>query len=365
MNQPTSQSQSSEPTGGAQLTVSQLTTVSSYGNEAPSTRVRVQDWLDHLGLDAISLNYAGLPDATVSSIRRHPVSVLRAEFHIRRLSKAPLDRLLLSREASPFSRGEVESGLLLRATHGTYDFDDALFEDVEGRRRLLGKGVKCRRAAESADVVIAGNEYLADWASTYNDEVRVIPSCVAPSMYRAKTSWELQDPPMLVWLGSRSTEKYVEQLGSALREVNRLTGARLRLISQAKEQEHPSLAGIVDRRPWSLETFADELATGDIALAPLDSSRYSMGKCAYKLLQYAATGLPIVGSPVGANSVALERFSGTAVTNMNDWVDALVAMIRTTSEDRGARGATGIRAVNEHYSFTAWSSAWKGAVGLS
>ena len=360
MKQPTSESQSPVLAGDAQLT-----TVSCYGNQAPSTRVRVQDWLDHLGLDAESLNYADLPDARLSTIRRHPVSVLRAELHIRQLSRARHARLLLSREASPFSRGEVESKLLRRATHGTYDFDDALFEDVAGWRRGLGKEVKCRLAVESADVVIAGNEYLADWASTYNDEVRVIPSCVEPSLYRAKTSWEIQGPPTLVWLGSSSTEKYVEQLAPALREVTRLTGARLLLISQTKEQEHPSLAGIVDRRPWRLETFAEDLATGDIALAPLDSSRFSMGKCAYKLLQYAATGLPIVGSPVGANGLALERFSGTAVTNVNDWVDALVAMISATSEERRLRGATGIRAVNEHYSFTKWSSAWKDAVGLS
>jgi len=359
MKQPMSQSQSS-----ALGVKAQLTTVSCYGNQSPSTRVRVQDWLDHLGLDAESLHYADLPDARLSTIGRHPVSVLHAELHTRRLTRARHARLLLSREASPFSRGEVESKLLRRATHGTYDFDDALFEDVAGWRRGLGKEVKCRLAVESADVVIAGNDYLADWASTYNDEVRVIPSCVEPSMYIAKTSWDIQGPPTLVWLGSRSTERYVEQLGPALREVNRLTGARLLLISQAKEQEHPSLAGIVERRPWSLGTFADELATGDIALAPLDSSRYSMGKCAYKLLQYAATGLPIVGSPVGANRMALERFSGTAVTNMNDWVDALVGMISESSAERRVRGATGIRAVNEHYSFTAWSSAWKDAVDL-
>jgi lipopolysaccharide/colanic/teichoic acid biosynthesis glycosyltransferase len=71
-----------------------------------------------------------------------------------------------------------------------------------------------------------------------------------------------------------------------------------------------------------------------------------------------------------ATSVAPERFSGTAVTNLNARVDAarvdaLVAMVRATSEERRMRGATGIRTVNEDCSFTVSSSGWKDAVGLS
>ena len=350
---------------GAEGVRYQLTTVSIYGNRGPSTRVRVQDWIDHLGLNANCQNYASLPDAGLSTIRKHLPSVLAAEMRTRRLTRVKHERLMLSREASPFSRGEVESGILRGAAHGTYDFDDALFEDVEGWRRILAKDVKCRAGVEAADVVIAGNDYLANWASAYNDDVRVIPSCVEPTSFRVKKTWDIQAPPRLVWLGSGPTERYVEQIAPALREVNRLTGARLLLISARRDFEHPLLDGIVDRRQWSPETFADDLATGDIALAPLDSTPYSKGKCAYKLLQYAASGIPIVGSPVGANDVALARFGGTAVEDPGDWVEALLAMLAAGPEIRQAIGERSVAAVSKYYSFAAWASAWQDATGLT
>ncbi len=355
----------SSPEHGDGSSGPQLTTVSIYGNRGPSTRVRVQDWIDHLGLDADCRNYASLANAGFSTIRKHFASVLAAEVRTRRLSGVTHQRLLLSREASPFSRGEVETGLLRRATHGIYDFDDALFEDVVGWRRILAKDVKCRASVSVADVVIAGNDYLANWASAYNSDVRVIPSCIEPAAYRVKRTWDIQAPPRLVWLGSGATEMYVEQIAPALREVNRLTGARLVLIGPRRDVEHPLLEGIVDRQPWSTETFADDLVTGDIALAPLDYTPYSKGKCAYKLLQYAASGVPIVGSPVGANGPALAHFGGTAVEHPNDWVDALMAMIGASSETRKAIGKTGVDAVRKHYSFAAWAPAWQNATGLS
>jgi len=248
-----------------------------------------------------------------------------------------------------------------------YDFDDALFHDQSPMRRLLGTKDKCRQAVAAADLVIAGNDYLANWAEAHNPDVRVIPSCIDPRDYTPKTDWTITgNAPELVWLGSPATEHYIAQIAPALLEINRRTGAVLTVISgPAHNARLGPLNQMLRRIPWDIGTFASTMTNADVAIAPLDDTPYSRGKCAYKLLQYAAAGLPIVGSPVGANSLALERFSGVAVTNLNDWVYALLAMIGVTSSERHVHGATGIRAVNKHYSFTAWSSVWQDAVGLS
>jgi glycosyltransferase involved in cell wall biosynthesis len=328
--------------------------------------VRLNNWFRFLGIEATHFYYAGLKNNRPKSIAAHSAAVTRAEFALRRLDVSD-QRIVLSREASPFSRGDVEERLLRRSAHGAYDFDDALFDDQSPIRRILGTQDKCRRAAAAADVVIAGNDYLANWAERHSKDVRVVPSCIDPRHYAPKADWSiLGDVPALLWLGSPATEHYVAQIAPALLEINRRTGALLTLISGPYHNASLGLLNQMIRRiPWSVGTFASAMTKADVAIAPLDDAPYSRGKCAYKLLQYAATGLPIVGSPVGANSLALERFSGTAVTNVNDWVDALMAIIRATSEERRMRGATGIREVNAHYSFTAWSSAWKDAVGLS
>jgi len=340
--------------------------ISSHGPTAASTRVRLNDWFRFLGIDATHHFYAGLNNNRPRSIAAHPGAVSRAEFAVRRLDVSG-QRVVLSREASPFSRGDVEEGLLRRAAHGVYDFDDALFHDQSPMRRLLGTKDKCRQAVAAADLVIAGNDYLANWAEAHNPDVRVIPSCIDPRDYTPKTDWTITgNAPELVWLGSPATEHYIAQIAPALLEINRRTGAVLTVISgPAHNARLGPLNQMLRRIPWDIGTFASTMTNADVAIAPLDDTPYSRGKCAYKLLQYAAAGLPIVGSPVGANSLALERFSGVAVTNLNDWVYALLAMIGVTSSERHVHGATGIRAVNKHYSFTAWSSVWQDAVGLS
>jgi glycosyltransferase involved in cell wall biosynthesis len=184
-------------------------------------------------------------------------------------------------------------------------------------------------------------------------------------MYFVKDSWAIVErPPVIVWLGSPSTERYLEDVAPELRRVNAKTGARLRLIS-APGPETPALRGIVDRVPWNLETMPGLLASADVAIAPLDDSPFSRGKCAYKLLQYAASGLPIVGSPVGANELALKQFDGIAVGAQESWSEALLGLLGETADRRAQRGHTAVEQVRGNYSFEAWAGQWLRAVGLS
>lgn len=338
-----------------------LHAVSPYGRQASSTRVRLADWIDRLGLEARWHEYAGLPDNRPRRLARHPALVLRSELglHTTRLEGATV---VLSREAGPFTRGGVEERILRSARHGVFDFDDALFHDAGRVRRVLGQARKCERAVAAADVVIAGNDYLADWATGFSSDVRVIPSCIDPDSYSPKGGWEVGATPRLVWLGSPATEPYVAQIAPALLEVHARTGARLTVISGRDAGALSTLAPMLDRVPWRLDTVAQALSSADVAIAPLDDSPYSRGKCAYKLLQYAATEVPMVGSPVGANETALQRFSGLAASGHGDWVDALIALLAEPSSQRRLRAQTGAAAVREHYSFAAWEATWRSAV---
>lgn len=271
-------------------------------------------------------------------------------------------RLILSREASPFSRGGFEGNLLKSASVSIYDFDDALFNDIGGVRRLLGKDRKCRLSVQHADITIAGSEYLADWATQFSGNVTMIPTCVDPDMYFAKTSWQIDDVPRIIWLGSPSTEQYLVDIADALRDVHAQTGARLTVISGPAGALDLELGDMLDRVRWTAETFAVALSRGDVAIAPLRDDPFARGKCAYKVLQYAAAGLPIVGSPVGANALALERFTGWTVHSPEDWVRTLTEALSVGEDEREERARTGMLAVRKHYSFHAWSDIWAATV---
>lgn len=340
--------------------------VTPYGRGGASSRARVYDWLSWTALDAEVSNYLGTRDLRPSTIRRSPAGVARAEARLRVMSRARRRHVLLHRDASPFSRGGIERRLLRTAEFSVYDFDDALqWEDPRTlARRLFSKRAKCRTAVQAADRVIAGNEVLADWASSIAADVIVIPTCVDPTSYPMKSDYEISSAgPRIGWLGSPSTEQYLLGIADALLEVHRRTEARLTVISSGRASLGP-LDSIVDRVEWDQTTFAAGLTAVDIAIAPLDDSPWARGKCAYKMLQYAAIGLPMIASPVGANAVASSRFGSPRAVSADDWVELLTCSIFASISDRRRQGTAARRAVESHYSFASWEQRWLAAQGL-
>jgi len=346
--------------------MTELTTVGCYGPAGASSRVRVFDWLSHLELDADVHSYLGTSSLRPSIVGRHPLGALKAEFDLRRLASSRIDRLLISREASPFSSGEIESRLLLNANHGVLDIDDGLMWDIRNWRdpaAIFPKPVKITRAARVADVVIAGNETLLDWARPLAHYAVYIPSCVEPSDYLLPSSYEIIGRPRIVWLGSPSTEPFLRMIEKALLRVNFMTGARLTVISGGQRSLGP-LDAIVDREQWSLHTVARLLAAADVAIAPMPDTQFTRGKCAYKILQYGASGLPIITSPVGANSVAACYLGAKSASTSEEWVHTLLESIEAPAIDRALSGQQALSGVVQNYSFSAWSKEWKDALSI-
>jgi glycosyltransferase involved in cell wall biosynthesis len=240
--------------------------------------------------------------------------------------------VFLLRNARRLTRGGFERRLLERASLGVYDLDDGLPWD-DGRLPGLGRWSKrafprslvAARAASAADRLVVGNEVLADWGSEYCPDVRLIPTCVEPSDYRPRTSWEVGERPTIGWIGSPATEPYLLEIGPALEEVNRRSGARLHMISGAGNVP-PSLARFTTKTSWSPASPAS-IGSWDIGIMPLRDGVYERAKCGYKLLQYAASGVPAVGSPVGINRRLIDEMDGVATSSLDEWVDALMEMI--------------------------------------
>jgi glycosyltransferase involved in cell wall biosynthesis len=340
--------------------------VMPHGRTGPSTRVRVFEWLDRIDAPAVVCSYLSHGNSSPSYVARHAVAVLAAERRLRVTASQRPQRLLLHREASPLSRGGLERRLLSSADLAVYDFDDALQWDwgAGGRlRRLAVKAPKAFLSVRHADRVIAGSPALAEWASQHNKDVRVIPSCVSPAAYRQKTDYRLSDPPRLGWIGSAHNERYIELVAPALREVHRRTGARLTLISTA-QPTLGELESLIDRVPWSEAAQHTSLAEFDLGIAPLADDPHTRGKCGYKLLQYAAAGAPVVGSPIGVNREILSRL-GMPAPQDGEWVDAILDLVDRPPEARAAVGRHARAVVQREFSYEAWLPQWKQAVGIA
>lgn len=339
-----------------------LVTVATYGPTGSSARVRVHDWVDYLGLDAVHYGYLGGGDNSVSTVVRNIDRVVRAEFELGRLKDSISDStVLMSREASPFSNGKLEGQLLSNAKHGVYDFDDALFDAPRGNIKALWSKSKVWLAAmDAADTVIAGNDYLGERAAQYRSDVVVIPSCVNPENYIPKSDYAMEDVPTLIWMGSPATESYLMQVARPLLNINAERKIRLKVIS-AGSRSFGELDHIVERVSWNRQTFGSTLAGGDFGIMPLDDSLYARGKCAYKLLQYGAAGLPVVGTPIGANKTVLNAMGGHCATTEQEWEQIVRDLLHSGDAERAALGERARRIVSSDYSFTRWSAAWRAA----
>lgn len=232
------------------------------------------------------------------------------------------------------------------ASYLLYDFDDAVFCKSDGafsRRRQAGfTGI-----VSLADQVWAGNDYLAAAATKSNHRVTVLPTAVKPEAYWPVETKALSKP-VLVWIGSHSTRKHLETIMPLLKELAReKIDFVLRVIADFSCQTG---AFEVDNISWSEEVEAQALATATIGLAPLPDNAYTRGKCALKVLQYMAAGLPVAASAVGVNRQLIEQGrGGLSAGNHEQWKNNLKRLL----QDEGLcieLGAAGRRYFLENYS---------------
>ena len=93
----------------------------------------------------------------------------------------------------------------------------------------------------------------------------------------------------------------------------------------------------------------------DVGLMPLPENSWTRGKCAYKAIQYMASGVPVIAADVGVTRDVVGA-GGVVANARGDWVDALVtfaqdaklrAQVGGTGRDR-ASAALLRRAVGPH-----------------
>jgi glycosyltransferase involved in cell wall biosynthesis len=196
------------------------------------------------------------------------------------------------------------------------------------------------------DVVVVGNEVLARVARPAAREVAILPTALDPARYRP-TRATADDPPTVVWIGSRENLVYLELVRPALaRLATRVPGLRLRVVCSAFPDWHELE---VERVPWSPATEVEALTTAHVGIMPLSDDEWARGKCAFKLLQYMAASLPCVASPVGANAEAvLDGVTGFHAADDGQWESALERLLGSV-ELRARFGAAGRAHLDRHY----------------
>ncbi|UWQ39578.1 glycosyltransferase (plasmid) [Leisingera aquaemixtae] len=87
----------------------------------------------------------------------------------------------------------------------------------------------------------------------------------------------------------------------------------------------------------------------DIGLYPLSQDPFNAYKCAFKALEYMASGLPVVASGVGANAeTVLDAETGFLCRSEEDWVRA-IETLAGDADLRARFGQAGRARAEQHY----------------
>jgi glycosyltransferase involved in cell wall biosynthesis len=264
------------------------------------------------------------------------------------------DAVVIYREAALIGPGIYERLLAWTGVPLFFDFDDAIWSE-EGSKSVNGVFArlhfwgKTATICRLADGVIAGNNYLADYARTRDGNVFVVPTTVDLASYPMLPEAGPDEPFVVSWTGSHSTLAHFENARPALEKLARMKKIAVKIICNAPPSK--PIAGAENRFvQWSPEREAEEIGDCHVGIMPLPDTEFTRGKCGLKALQFMATGRPVIISPVGMNRDLVDHGeNGFLAATDDEWLEALL-LLADAREVRATVGQAGRKTIEENYS---------------
>lgn len=262
------------------------------------------------------------------------------------LHQRAYDVAIVNAELFPLLPGSIESKLL-RIPY-IYDFDDAFFLKYKLDRfkwiTFLLKD-KFKPIVSSAAAVMAGNQFLFDYAKQFSSATQLLPTVVDTARYIVAPR-KCDTVFTVGWIGSPSTSVYLSEMVFPLEQLGREGRVRFVVVGGFA----PDIAGVeVLSLPWSEAAEVDLINSFHVGVMPLFDDDWAHGKCAFKLIQYMACAVPVIASPVGANKDVVTRDCGLMANTPKQWADAL-RLLRDQPIMRAEMGQAGRARVVQHYS---------------
>ena len=332
-------------------------------NRSPSQRFRFEQYFTFLKDHGFDYDFSWIISEKDDAVFYSPGNFAGKAFiflkaSIRRLRDLLIlpeyDIIFVQREAfmtgsSIFERMYARSNARL-----VFDFDDAIWHfDVSHVNKHLGwlkRPEKTSEIISVSDAVIAGNQYLADYALQFNENVVLIPTTIDTEYHKPNPVRNHNPEQVCIgWTGSMTTVRYFRMAENALLRIKEKYGDKVRFkLFGYGGYEHPELG--IKGIPWTQATEVEELKDMDIGIMPLPDDEWSKGKCGFKALQYMAMEIPPVISPVGVNTEIVEEgVNGFLASTEDEWVEKISFLIENPSQ-RQAMGERARKTIIERYS---------------
>lgn len=332
------------------------------------------------------------------------------------LKAVKYDLVFIHREVAPLGPPVFEWWLtkVLRKKI-IFDFDDAIWLPNTSDENRIAAMLKWHGKTKSiclwAWKVTAGNDYLADFARQYCNQVIVLPTVVdtevhtlrqapsaargfptarqddnlrqapvakgfpsarrgntlrqaqsdtlgqAPSVAKGFPTARQEDRIVIGWTGSHSTLPYLQEIMPVLQELETYLEFCFLVIAD-KDPRLPLYN--YQFIQWHRDSEIEDLKRMNIGVMPLPDNPWTQGKCGFKLIQYLALEIPAVASPVGVNNKVLQHsVSGYFAQNDDEWVTYLKRLL-LDAPLRKKLGQEGRKYIEAHYSLGSQKEAFIG-----
>lgn len=311
-----------------------------YPEEGASSRYRVYQFLPYLrsyGIEgdvspfytAEDFRLLGQSGQTGRKAMGLVKAVVRRFWALRQVAR--YDLVYFQREALPLGPLWIERLLRTMGVPMVFDLDDALFIFRPNRRTKLFNFFKSSdrigRIIGKMDAVCAANEFIAEYARQSCTHVYNIPG--AEDMTRYEVSPLAKDDAMfsLGWIGSPSTEHYLELIKPDLKRLAAEIPNMRFVIVGGRDFECDGVN--VVHLKWSLATELAHVRGFDVGLMPLPDNEWSRGKCGGKGRVYMAAGVTPVVTAIGYNLELIKHGeTGILVQPGDDWVEPILDLYR-------------------------------------
>jgi glycosyltransferase involved in cell wall biosynthesis len=325
------------------------------GRNEPSARFRIGQLIDPLGQRLIEVSelpafFGAFPPASsyqrplwlAATLIERTLAVFRAHNY---------DRVIFQRElisTLPSVERLVRKSAIL-------DVDDAIW--------LYRGGLAAANVSAAVDLIVCGNNYLAEYFSRYGKSIVIIPTGVDTQRFHPMRNMN-NHRKVIGWSGTSGgfrffTEKIESELAKLLKKNSDWI---FRVVSDKPPIFKLINPNQIDYIPWSEKNEVESIASMDVGIMPLDNSDWCRGKCSYKMLLYMACGVPVVVSNIGMNREILDYAPiGIGVPENGDWYEALEAIMIDENMGR-VFGNNGRVVVEERFSIATVANQWKDAL---
>ena len=152
-------------------------------------------------------------------------------------------------------------------------------------------------------------------------------------MERSKT---IKDYINIIWIGSAVNLRYLKGAMNALEEASFRIKTELHrsvnlIVCSSEELIYDSKSLRIQNIKWTPENAINSIKISHIGIMPLLNEKYALGKGGFKLIQYMAAGLPIIGSNIGFNNSIIQNNFGRLIKDIKsheEWFDAVTVLTK-------------------------------------